>query len=144
MDKISIPFCNEDSSIPLIHFLLPNGEEGVALLDSGADSTVFSKKLFEKYPECFCEEAEYNSISFVDFTGGNKSMVVHERYLPISFKKDSGQFKVKGLVYDISHISNHFKDVEISALLGTDTLDKIGAVVDFRNKTVEIDDIPCQ
>ncbi len=144
MEKVSIPFYKDDSSIPLIRFLLPNGEEAVALLDSGADSTVFSKKLFEKYPDCFCKEGEYNSINFVDFTGGNKSMVVHERYLPISFSKDSGQFRVKGLVYDLSHISDHFKDVEISALFGTDTLDKIGAVVDFRNKTVKVDDIPCQ
>lgn len=144
MSKNKLPYYKEDSSIPLIRFFLSNGEEAIGLCDSGADSTVFSKSLVDKYPDCFCEDSVVRNMSFADFTGGNKSMEIQEKYLCVSFKKDSDQIKLKGLVYDLSHITRHFGGLEVSALFGTDTLDKIGAVIDFKNKNVKVDDISCQ
>ena len=129
--KIRIPFTECASQIPVVELKI-KGKKVIALVDSGAESTLFDRDFVKS--SGIETEAEDMKMSFVSTNGEGKStQIIHvSPYV-------NGAFKLNGMVSNLQPISEHFAMIygdryRLSILLGSDNLDKYDAKLDYEKK----------
>ena len=137
MCRVKIPFVSKESSVPVIRFLLSNGEEAYGICDSGSESTLFSKELVKKNKDLF-EELPVDSMVDIVSLSNKDSYVFVEKKTNIHFEGDDKEIEVTGMLFDFTSITSHFNDITISALFGSDFLENHKAVIDYKNCYVTV------
>ena len=131
--KIVIPFETiPESDVPIVKFYLDD-KPRYAILDSGAESTLFDKSISHLLRFMKSEE-----VSIVGVSGeterANIDIVETKMWMQDSTRQ-IGILNVKGYINSLSHISEHFlgpdSDKTISAILGSDMLNHFDATMDF-------------
>ena len=131
--KIVIPFETiPESDVPIVKFYLDN-KPRYAILDSGAESTLFDKSISNLLHFMKSEE-----VSIVGVSGETERAnidIVETRMWMQSNTRQIGILNVQGYINNLSHISEHFigsdGDKTISAILGSDMLNHFDATMDF-------------
>lgn len=131
--KIVIPFETiPESDVPIVKFYLDD-KPRYAILDSGAESTLFDKSISHLLHFMKSEE-----VSIVGVSGeterANIDIVETKMWMQDSTRQ-IGILNVHGYINSLSHISEHFlgpdSDKTISAILGSDMLNHFDATMDF-------------
>jgi len=131
--KIVIPFETiPESDVPIVKFFLDD-KPRYAILDSGAESTLFDKSISNLLHFMKSEE-----VSIVGVSGETERAnidIVETRMWMQSNTRQIGILNVQGYINNLSHISEHFLgsdgDKTISAILGSDMLNHFDATMDF-------------
>lgn len=150
MNKIIIQFSDVNSKLPLIDFDI-NGESYVALLDTGSESTLFDEKIVES-DDYKIEPTDY-VMSLIGLSGetGKKRIYSVRASINIKDNYSSGNneysqivtLPIDGIVSDLSQVSDNInerygKKLNVSLIIGSDTLNKYGAKIDYRRKQLTI------
>ena len=133
--KIKIPFTECESQIPVVELKI-KGKKVVALVDTGAETTLFDRNFVK---DCNIEfVAEDTKMSFVGTNGEGKSTQI-VRVNPYV----NGVFRLTGMVSDLRPISEHFAMMYgnryyLSILLGSDNLDRFDAKLDYEKREMTL------
>lgn len=144
MERKTIPlrFCK--SKVPLVTFRLA-GEEHYAIIDTGSEITMLDIGLKEKIKT---KEIDTET-NLVGVNGGSG----YQNFLQGACKAELNTVEGEtintmfgGMVHDLKAISSHFKDkngeyIKISALIGGDFLRHYQAKIDYKKKTITIDEM---
>ena len=144
MERKTVPlrFCK--SKVPLVTFRLA-GEEHYAIIDTGSDITMLDVSLKDKIKT---KEIDLE-MSCVGVNGGSEYQKVIQgacRADLITSENESVNVVFGGMIYDLKAISNHLESrnkerINVSALLGGDFLKHHNAKIDYKKKTLTIDDL---
>lgn len=131
----SIPFVNNSAQLPLIHCML-NGKKTLALVDSGAGISMFNNLLEEQLDEVSSVKDSVSTLS------GEVNLHKTAKAI-ITFHDYTGQphgMKITGFLGDLSAIGTKMgkNPDSVGVLIGCDVLDRIGAKIDYRSKTLAI------
>ena len=144
MGRKTIPLRFRRSKVPLITFRLA-GEEHYAIIDTGSETTMLSNQLKEHLKT---REIEGNG-ALVAMNGRNEySKITQGVCYAILQTEDKEQIQVVlgGLMYDLTTISTHFKHknnefIPIAAIIGGEFLKHYNARIDYKKKTLTIDEV---
>lgn len=144
MEKKTVPlrFCK--SRVPLVTFRIA-GEEHYAIIDTGSETTMLSNQLEEHLKT---REIEGNG-ALVAMNGRNEYSKITQGVCRVTLEtKDGEQVEVVlgGLMYDLSAISSHFRHkndqyIPIAAIIGGEFLKHYNAKIDYKKKTLTIDEM---
>lgn len=144
MERKTVPlrFCK--SRVPLVAFRLAD-EEYYAIIDTGSDLTMLDVSLKDKIKT---KEIDVE-MSHIGVNGGSEYQKVVQgacRVELISRANESVNVVFGGMMYDMKAISNHLESrnrerINVSALLGGDFLKHYKAKIDYKNKTLTIDEM---
>lgn len=140
-----IPFSDKMLKVPVIEFTYGDKIQ-YALIDSGSELTLFDT--------CF-EDAEPGTVLYdIDLTGAGGTDKCSASKLTVRmYCFDEGDdvvvFDVQGLYMAKSNI---FKDtnsvygdkIRIDCIIGSDTLKRLNARIDYKQNVLVIDDLSCQ
>ena len=139
--NITIGLVCTESDVPVVMFEL-NDRMFYGLIDTGSETTIFSPTIGDMIDD---GHKETKSISIVGFNGKRledmSRVSVDVKFL--DWKMDIITVGVKGIVSDMSLISDHFKKVsgfecDLSAIFGSDFLQNMNARIDFQNRKLVI------
>lgn len=138
MKKISFVECS--SGVPIIKFVLSDGTEGYALVDTGSDPTMFDKNFILQHKKSF-RLVDGEGITMIGLYAEDKNLDKH-----ITTTITVGDIKIDipdGMIVDLSIVHDAIKTaddnpVRIAAIIGCDTLLQYGVSVDFDKKVIKI------
>lgn len=138
MKKISFVECS--SGVPIIKFVLSDGTEGYALVDTGSDPTMFDKNFILQHKKSF-RLVDGAGITMIGLYAEDKNLDKH-----ITTTITVGDIKIDipdGMIVDLSIVHDAIKTaddnpVRIAAIIGCDTLLQYGVSVDFDKKVIKI------
>lgn len=138
MKKISFVECS--SGVPIIRFVLSDGTEGYALVDTGSDPTMFDKNFILQHKKSF-RLVDGENITMIGLYAEDKNLDKH-----ITTTITIGDIKIDipdGMIVDLSIVHDAIKaaddnPIRISAIIGCDTLLQYGVSVDFDKKVIRI------
>lgn len=139
MGENVIPLRFRKSKVPLVTFRLADGEVYYAIVDTGSEISLLSADLKDKI-ETREIESSANLVGVNGKTGYKQ--LLEGTAKPVFVTPDEG-YELKGLLYDLGSLSNHFKDskgnmVSISALIGGDFLKRYNAKIDYENSIMTV------
>lgn len=134
--KIKIPFVDYSSSVPLIKYRLENGSEGIAILDTGSELSLFDDEYVRRHRDQFSLEYTDEIIDIVGIQSRNEKAVINATAI---VSTNGHIVKLTGMMLSMSHITETIrtnsvrKDICISAMVGSDVLSKLNAKIDYKN-----------
>ena len=140
--NVVVKYTDEYSLIPLIKFNR-NGQDYYALIDTGSESTLIDGSFVES------EELDIiTSDKTRTLTGlvGKKEEQINTVQIDCTIdSKDNVVLPVTALLSDLSMIQSYFDkwtggEVIVPILIGSDTLTKLNAKIDYENKLFTFDD----
>lgn len=145
MGRVKIPLYYCKSRVPLVIFRLKENKPYVGLIDTGSEVTMFDITLKDDGMSVINTDLE---TSFVGVNGEGDQKNVCQVEDILRFKDSDEQMqniKTDGVLFDLTGLTEVFqrkfnKDVRISAIFGCDFLKERNAKIDFRSKTLTIDD----
>ena len=136
-NKIVVPFISaSDSDVPIIKFHI-GATIHYAIIDTGAESTIFNTSLSSMMDNCKEEE-----ISIVGVAGETTPTTIQHATTRIWMQNNEGHvliLVVSGYINDISHLSDHFlpnENIKIDAILGSDMLNEFQAKINYNKKEI--------
>lgn len=137
-NKVGVPFMACASEIPLITFRLDNGTEGVAVVDTGSEQTVFDSAFIKENDDCF-KFKEGRTYSLIGIATESEAMAVS---IATSFHFGGETIEIAGVSADMSSLRSHFKksygdQFDIVAIFGSDMMLKLGTKIDFIKKEIK-------
>lgn len=138
MNSIRVPFLQDlDLNIPAIKVILPDNIEVLALVDSGADTTVFNTK---DLPEEILQNAETKKGSYVGMNGEVTPNLINK--LSVACQLEGVCLPVGGITGDLGYLNASMEKYNITGLklgmlLGSNTLNQYNAKIDYENKVVD-------
>ena len=150
-----IRFVDCKSDVPIVEFILGNGDSAYAVVDTGSETTLFDFNLIlGEHKLEFPLKKTKNKINFVGVQQDTEVPLVKTsptiRF--IDADNNNGYLYVKiddAIFISMANLTQHMKDqygvdMAISAILGSDMLSKLNAEVNYQKKEMIIDyDIPC-
>ena len=144
MGRITIPLYYCKSRVPLVVFRLDD-EPYVGVVDTGSEITMFDDRLKEEGLNVIDMDLETSFIGVNGEGQNRKALSVEDK---VVFKTKDGEMKdvsVSGILFDLTGLTEVFqrkidKEFMISAIIGADFLKHRNAKIDFRNKTITIDE----
>ncbi len=145
--KLTIAFEKDSRMLPFIKFRI-NGADGeyLALVDSGSEATLLDSKVANELTDnSYYKEYEADSMIF-DGLGGSvqegQGRLFSMRISLTDKKEETWNMEIWGVKIDMEHMqgalmmcsSNH----PVSMLIGSDTLQRMNAKIDFVKKHLEI------
>ena len=158
MNKIRKTIKLEDcaSEVPIVKFILGNGEPAYAVVDTGSETTLFEMNLvFGEHKKEFPIHKTKDKIKFVGLQKNTEISIIKTspvlRFLDSDDETGYLYVKVEDSMFiSLKNLTEHLKDqygtnMNISAILGSDLLTKLNAEIKYKEKEVIIDyDLPCQ
>ena len=131
----TVAFIDKYSIAPLIE-LDYKGKRIYALLDSGSEQTLVDRKFIEEQGVSTTESDE--TMTLTGFNG-HRNLNVNTVHLDLIATPGALDFPVDAQISDLSVIQNYFdkwtdSSVRVPLLIGSDTLSKIDATIDFEDK----------
>ncbi len=126
-----IPFVDYSSDVPLIKFYLEDGSEGLAIIDTGSELSLFDDKYVMKHRDQFSLEYTDEIITMVGVQSKSETAATNAT---ASVSMNGHVVVITGMAFSMSHIMESWqKDKCISALIGSDILSELNAKVDYKN-----------
>lgn len=158
MNKVRkiIKFVDCKSEVPIVEFILGNGEPAYAVVDSGSEITLFDYSLvLGEHKSEFPIKKTRNKMTFVGIQKDTETPVVKTtptlRFLDSDDESKYLYVKVDdGMFISLKNLTEHLKDqygtdMTVSAIIGSDVLNRLNAEVNYKNKEMIIDyDLSCQ
>lgn len=138
----SVPFLNTADSIPVVRFCLADGTEGICIIDTGSELTVFDSQFVLDYVDNFRIRKTKSKINIVGMQLNNEAALVYTN-TAVCFEKTwnkTNALPIKhALILNLNNLSGHIKDTEgnevsVSAIIGSDVLSKHKTKIDFSEK----------
>ena len=143
MKKYAFPFFESKSLVPFIKFTTEDGKDLFALVDSGAESTLFDKSLVDECPEVVKSTVALGTMSMVGINGKRETTVEGARLSLPATTVDGrdGRIGLKAISDDLSTLSEHVKKVygtpeKMSLLIGGGALRALNAKIDYAKKVI--------
>lgn len=146
MERIVIPLYYCKSKVPLVVFKAGGTEKHIGIVDTGSEVSMFDWSLMA---DGFDSEDAPGETNFVGVNGEGSATKVSLVKGDITFRTKDGEhctLSATGVTYDFSALTETFrkrtkKDISISAILGSDFLKEHNAKIDYKNKTLAIDEM---
>lgn len=132
-------------NVPMMKFATAKNGKGIAIIDTGSECSVFSKSFVDGNYRSLTVSATGEYYEQIGISGKKKKVPIINASTELIFKigKASVTLKVEGVVSDLSHISEHIKEIigdePDIILLGNDFLRSVNAKIDYENKCIVID-----
>lgn len=145
MQRITIPLYYCKSRVPLVVFRLENDKPYVGVIDTGSEITMFDEKLKDEGMNVTDMDLETSFIG-VNGEGERRSALPVDDDIRFRTKEgDMVSVKTDGILFDLTGLTEVFqrkvdKDFTISAIIGSDFLKTRNAKIDYRSKTLTIDE----
>ncbi len=144
MSRIQIPLRYCKSRVPLVIFRALDGKPRVGIVDTGSEVTMFDPSLIGNGMDA---TEGGGRTSFVGVNGEGDANAVCRVAGSINVKSvdgDTYDIPMSGVEYDCSGLSRVFtnrmnKEIEVSAIIGSDFLKERNSKIDYKNKTLIID-----
>ena len=144
MERIRIPLRYCKSRVPLVVFRALDGKPRVGIVDTGSEITMIDHSLIGNGMETV---EGGGSTSFVGVNGEGDANTVSRVAGSINVKSVDGDIydiPMGGVEYDCSGLSRVFsnrmdREIEVSAIIGSDFLKERNSKIDYKNKTLTID-----
>lgn len=144
MERKTVPLRFFKSKVPLVTFRLA-GEEHYAIIDTGSDITMIDVSLKDKIKT---KEIDVQ-MSYVGVNGGSEYQKVVQgacKAEMITSENESVNVVFGGMMYDMKVISSHLESrnkehIIVSVLIGGDFLKRHNAKIDYKKKTLTIDEM---
>ena len=149
MRKI-IKFVDCKSDVPIVKFILGNGDTAYAVVDTGSETTLFDfDLLIEGHKSEFPLKKTKKKINFVGIQNDTETPLI-KTYPTIKFLdgEDTNKYlyvKIEDAIFiSMKNLTQHIKDqydtdMTISAILGSDLLSRLNAEINYNTKEVVID-----
>ena len=131
--------------IPVVMFFTGKGKKvNYAIIDTGAEQTIFDEQFIRKNRKDIILVDTCEQLSIVGAVMEHQIASVVHATATVSFvhtSDDAGgtgiiKLPIDGIVMPLSHLSQYsMNGLKISAMLGTDVLDKLNSKIDFSSKT---------
>ncbi len=149
MRKI-IKFVNCKSDVPIVKFILGNGDTAYAIVDTGSETTLFDfDLLLGEHKSDFPLKKTRKKINFVGIQNDTETPLIKTyptiRFLDTENDKKYLYVKIEDAVFiSMRNLTQHLKDqydtnITISAILGSDLLTKLNAEINYNTKEITID-----
>lgn len=136
--RIKVRFEECASLVPVFKFDV-KGRSVCALVDTGAETTLFNKELIKNINIDYTVVGD--STTFVGMSGeGNKIPIVVSE---LECKMEQDEFKLDGMLANLNPVAEHFAKIYgdkfyPDVLLGSDNLNKLDAKIDFDKKEMTL------
>jgi len=141
-----IKFIDIKSDVPIVRFMLHDGAEGYAIVDSGSEITSFDTEFINNHKDQVTVHKTESKMNIVGLND-NISTPVTKLDAAIMFSSDGiSKVHIKdAMIYRLDVINFNLRltyktDIKISAIIGSDVLSKIRAVLDYQNKELILND----
>lgn len=146
----TIKFVECKSDVPIVKFILGNGDTAYAIVDTGSETTLFDfDLLLGEHRSEFPLKKTRKKINFVGIQNDTESPLIKThptiRFLDEEDDKRYLYIKIDDAIFiGMRNLTQHIKDqygtdMTISAILGSDVLSKMNAVVKYNTKELVID-----
>ena len=137
--KTKINFEKYKTDVPIIKFSLTDSSVYFAIVDTGSESTVMDEKFVKDNAELF-QIASRHTMSLIGVSGGSVHTVEH---VSATFVFENRRCMISGITSDLSELNKSacaFCDCElnISVIIGCDTLTQLGSIIDFNDKEIKV------
>lgn len=152
MERHKLKFIDCRVDIPVVSFSLDNRQSYCAIVDSGAEQTIFDSGLIQTSDKAFSDE-RLADVSITGITDSLQHKAVRQVRADIILDcLDEGDVTVQadGVVFSLDHVNacfirNSDPPVRISAILGTDFLKRYNAKLNFKKMEMTLDyDLSCK
>lgn len=140
-----IEFKDTGVNVPVVMFFTGKGKKvNYAIIDTGAEQTMFDEQFIRKNRKDLILVDTCEQLSIVGAVMEHQIASVVHATATVSFvhtSDDAGgtgiiKLSIDGIVMPLSHLSQYSMDgLKISAIIGTDVLDKFNSKIDFSSKT---------
>lgn len=149
MRKI-IKFVDCKSDVPIVKFVLGNGDTAYAVVDTGSETTLFDfDLLLGEHKSEFPLKKTKKKINFVGIQNDTETPLI-KTHPTIRFldEEDTNKYlyvKIEDAIFiSMRNLTQHIKDqydtdMTISAILGSDLLSRLNAEINYNTKEVVID-----
>ena len=141
-----IKFIDIKSEVPIVRFMLHDGTEGYAIIDSGSEITSFDTEFVKKNKEQVTIHKTESKMNIVGLND-NVNTPVTKLDAIIMFSDDGlTQVHIKdAMIYRLDVINANLKmtykiDIKITAIIGSDVLSQTNAILDYKKKEMILDD----
>ena len=145
MRKITLPFLNCKSPIPVICLPLINGSQTFAIVDTGAEISLYDKGAKETNPDLFVSSKHLGAGSLTGISETvEKDFYVSKIEMTLKQKEtESVPLKFVATEHDLTSTLKPLVDNEnlpgsIPFLFGSDLLTKFRAKIDMRKRTISL------
>lgn len=144
-----IKFVDLAFDVPIVKFSLGNGVESYAILDTGSEVTTIDKEFVLNNRNEFTVTHTREKINLVGMTSEKEHPVVYARTKFLFFDKPEEKLPCtveRAMVMPLTNITENLKKQyrfsgEIGAIFGCDVFLALNAKIDFKNKTLNINDL---
>lgn len=146
--KLRIKFIESELDVPIITFSLNNLVLYNAIIDSGAEQTVFDTEFVKLHQKHFTtQEIGKFSIAGIAASSERKdslSVGTARLYFWDNDTSEPVDLTLTGLLLPLTHLSEYSGGLKISAVIGADFLKLLKAKIDFKKKELTMTyDLPC-
>jgi len=142
--RIRVKFESEKSDIPIIKILFGERKECYALLDTGSEQSLFDNEFVKQNKLLFEIDQRQEMLEMKGLTETNNTPVLSWITLfRVGEGKESRVIPAEGVVFDLSHISDHLvnaydEDIKIVAILGNDFLSRYNVIIDYEKREITL------
>ena len=142
LKRCRIPFIFTKSDAPHVVFTMAVNRDIVAILDSGASTTLVSYTFCKDFPEAIVSSEPVEKVKMQGFGGIRELSDRIVISLPAKAEDGgTGKLEIKGFIDDLSYCSSDLiKDMgypdTVSLIIGSDAFLEYGAQIDFKNQEV--------
>ena len=141
--KYKATFINGLSQVPVIKFTLADGSEGTALLDTGSELTVFNKDFVKKHRSEFDVKTTKEMVEFVGLSAKSSIPAIHAGADLLFVGRNKKAIRIEGLIMQLDNIVQNL-GYSPSAIIGCDNFVKYGVELNFKEKEMSYNDLPCK
>jgi hypothetical protein len=137
MTKLNLEILKLGDGFQILTRIVIEDKECRMLVDTGSSRTLFDKKRMEKFKNVSIKENE----NFSSSLGGDR---IPSEYIIFDYIRlgDKTLENYEGVLFDLRHMNNTFHTNGlplIDGILGSDILMKYNGVIDYQNRSVELE-----
>ena len=145
--KLKIKFIESELDVPIVTFSLNNLVLYNAIIDSGAEQTVFDTEFVKLHQKHFTTQ-EIGKFNIAGIAASEKkdslSVGTARLYFWNNDTCEPVDLTLTGLLMSLTHLSEYSGGLKISAVIGADFLKLLKAKIDFKKKELTMTyDLPC-
>lgn len=145
MRKVKVPFIQSECDIPIIEFELSNGNKGLAIIDTGSDTSLVDKDFVIANKKEFKIKKRKQSASFSGLSASSDMPIV-EAGVKVKFAGMEYPFLANVFPMTFVMAMKEVYDVSPVVLIGSDMLIALSADINYLKKEVTFayDDLSCE
>lgn len=146
MRRVRVPFVNSSCNIPVVPCSLSNGTVGLAIIDTGSDTSLIDKNFVLNNKSEFKVEMTDEKVNFSGLSS-TQSMPVVNAQTTIRFHRSKKNFNLVANVFPMDFViaMKETYDIAPDILIGSDMLKQLNADINYEKKelVVQYNDLSC-